>query len=58
MGVMVCVVRILLGDFDFVEHYRSDEYKTGKPKRIADLDKIIAALPELRKRYTETGTVV
>jgi hypothetical protein len=57
-GVMICIVRILLGDFDFVEYYRNDEYKTDFPKSIDDLDKIIAALPELKKRYAETGKVI
>ncbi len=58
LGVMVCVARILLGDFDFVEHYRSDDYKTLRPKRINELDIIIAALPELKRRFAETGKVV
>jgi hypothetical protein len=57
-GVMMCIVHILLGDFDFVKQYRSDDYKTNLPKRIADLDKIIAALPELKRRYAETGRVI
>lgn len=56
-GVMMCIVHVLLGDFDFVEHYRSDGFETVYPKRTADLDKLIAALPALKKRYTETGSV-
>lgn len=57
-GIMLCIVHILLGDFDFVEKYRSDEFKTQFPKQIDDLDKIIAALPELKRRYEETGKVI
>lgn len=57
-GVMICLVRILLGDFDFVLNYRGDDFKTLFPKRLAELDKIIEALPELRKRYEETGSVI
>jgi len=57
-GVMQCLAHVVLGDFDFVERYRRDEFKTVVPKRIADLDKIIAALPELKKRYAETGEVI
>ncbi|MGD7524059.1 hypothetical protein ACQCPX_02420 [Ralstonia pseudosolanacearum] len=57
-GVMICLVRILLGDFDFVLNYRGDEFKTLFPKRFAELDKIIAALPELKRKYDETGSVV
>lgn len=57
-GVMICLVRILLGDFDFVERYRSDDYKTIYPKRIQELDKIMDVLPELKRRFTETGTVI
>lgn len=57
-GVMFCITRIMLGDFDFIGHYRSDAFKTEKPKRIKDLDAIIAALPELKRRYEETGSVI
>ncbi|MDB0569083.1 hypothetical protein AB6Q13_23865 [Ralstonia solanacearum] len=57
-GVMICLVRILLGDFDFVLNYRGDDFKTLFPKRFADLDKIIEALPELKKKYEETGSVI
>jgi len=58
LGVMVCVTRILLGDFDFVEHYCSDDYKTLRPKRIKELDTVIAALPELKRRLAETGKII
>lgn len=57
-GVMMCLVRILLGDFDFVVHYRSDDYKTIYPKMERTLDRIIAALPELKRHYAETGSVI
>jgi hypothetical protein len=57
-GVMMCIVRLCLGDFEFVERYRSDEYKTINLKRTVELDKIIAALPELKTRYAETGSVI
>jgi hypothetical protein len=57
-GVCQCIAHVLLGDFDFVEYYRSDDFKTVYPKRIEALDKIIAALPELKGRYAETGQVI
>ncbi|MDB0573863.1 hypothetical protein LBW59_24270 [Ralstonia solanacearum] len=57
-GVMICLVRILLGDFDFILNYRDDDFKTIFPKRFAELDKIIEALPELKKRYEEAGLVI
>jgi len=57
-GVVVCLVHILLGDFDFVVNYRSNDYKTIFPKRIKELDAIIAALPELKRRYAETGSPI
>jgi hypothetical protein len=57
-GVMLCLVHIVLGDFDFVEAYRDDSYKTIFPKRTQDLDRIISALPEIKKRYAETGSVI
>ncbi len=56
-GVMMCLVHVLLGDFEFVEYYYSDEFKTPFPKVIHDLEKIIVALPELKKSYIETATV-
>ncbi|CAH0445717.1 hypothetical protein [Ralstonia pseudosolanacearum] len=57
-GVMICLVRILLGDFDFVLNYRSDEFKTLFPKRFVELDRIIEVLPELKRKYDETGAVI
>ncbi|WP_443114102.1 hypothetical protein [Herbaspirillum seropedicae] len=57
-GVMLCLVHLLYGDFDFVESYRSDAFETIFPKRTVELDKIIAVLPVLRKRFSETGSVI
>ena len=57
-GVMMCIVRILLGDFDFVKRYRSDGFDTIYPKRIMELDKIISALPDLNARYMNHGPFV
>jgi len=58
MGVMLCIAHVLLGDFEFVERYRSDDFKTELPKRLKEVDAIIAALPELKRRYAETGSVM
>ncbi len=44
-GVMLCIIRCMLGDFAFVRRYKSDEYKTICPKMTDDLDKIMAYLP-------------
>jgi hypothetical protein len=52
-AVMLCIVRVLIGEPGFVEDYRSDSYKTIFPKRIKELDNIIAALPELKKLASE-----
>ncbi|MFX1735769.1 hypothetical protein PXJ20_04000 [Paraburkholderia sp. A1RI_3L] len=57
-GVMVCIAHILYGDFDFVERYRSCDFNTLFPKRTDDLDKIIAKLPDFKKRFAETGAVI
>lgn len=57
-GVMVCIAHILYGDFDFVERYRSDNFNPLFPKCTDDLDKIIAKLPEFKKRFAETGAVI
>lgn len=57
-GIMVCIVRALIGDFDFIEKYRSDSYQTIFPKRIKELDNVIAALPEWKRLYAETGKIV
>jgi hypothetical protein len=57
-GIMVCLAHIILGDFEFVEWFASDAHKTEYPKQQNELDQIIAALPELRRRYAETGKVI
>jgi hypothetical protein len=56
-GVMVCLVRIILGEFEFVEQYQADDFKTVFPKRTNELGKIMLALPGLKKRYAESGSV-
>lgn len=57
-GVVMCAVRLLLGDFDFVERYRSDDFKTIYPKRISEIENIIKMIPDLKRRYAETGSVI
>ncbi|WP_143708193.1 hypothetical protein [Ralstonia pickettii] len=57
-GVTLCLVKVLLGDFDFVGHYMSDDFKTIFPKSMPELQKIADALPALKQRYAETGSVI
>jgi hypothetical protein len=54
-GVMFCIVRMLLGDFDFTEKYVSESYQTIFPKRMDVLNKLTEALPELKRQYAATG---
>ncbi|WED25516.1 hypothetical protein L3V77_10600 [Vibrio sp. DW001] len=54
-GAKYCLARIMLGDFDYIERYYRDEIKTFRPKHKTDLERIIAALPELKKRDFKLG---
>ena len=56
-AIMYCLARMSLGDFDFFELYRSDEFETVYPKNTKSLDQLAAKVPELKKRYTETGSI-
>ncbi len=56
-GVMLCIIRCIMGDFEFVRRYRSDEYKTVFPKMTEDLDRIISYLPEMERSWREKGYV-
>ncbi|WP_241694534.1 hypothetical protein [Komagataeibacter melomenusus] len=56
-GVMLCIIRCMLGDFEFVRRYRSAEYRTIYPKMTEDLDKIMAYLPQMEKSWLEKGYV-
>lgn len=56
-GVMYCLSRCATGDFDFVMKYRNDEIKTVTPKRMDEIDKIVAALPALKAKYEKTGSI-
>ena len=56
-GIMLCIIRCILGDFEFVRRYRSDEYKTIFPKMTEGLDKIIAYVPQMEKSWREKGYV-
>jgi hypothetical protein len=57
-GVMLCLARIVIGDFEFVKEYRNDKFATAYPKHYKELDAIIAAIPILKRRFERTGTVV
>jgi len=57
-GIEYCIVRVLLGDFEFPLQYQSDDFKTIFPKRIDELAKIIEALPALKDRYAGMGQVI
>lgn len=57
-GVAMCLVRMLIGDFSFVERYGSADFETIFPKRMKEINVILKSLPELRARYDETGSVV
>lgn len=57
-GIVHCLAAIILGNFDFVERYRTDEFKTMAPKRMHEIDKIVSALPELNRRFAATGSVL
>jgi hypothetical protein len=56
-GIMLCVVHMLIGDFDYVDRYSSDDYRTVFPKR-PELGNIVAALPALKRAYAETGRII
>ena len=57
-GIMLCIAALARADFAFVEHYASDDFKTDIPKRTVELEKILAALPDLKRKYAETGKVI
>jgi hypothetical protein len=57
-GIAHCLAAIVLGNFDFVERYASDDFKTIVPKQEIELKKILAALPELKRKYAETGKMI
>lgn len=57
-GVAMCLVRMLIGDFDFIERYGSADFETIFPKRTKEIEAILKSLPELRAKYDEKGSVV
>lgn len=50
-GIAACIAHIYIGDFEFFDWYRSDACETVLPKKVADLEKIALALPELKKMF-------
>ncbi|WP_455925611.1 hypothetical protein [Pseudomonas putida] len=56
-GVVLCAVKIMIGDFDFVEKYASEEFVTVYPKRTVELERMLQSLPMLKKRFVETGSL-
>jgi hypothetical protein len=57
-GILHCLAAIVVGNFDFVERYASDDFKTITPKRETELQKIMAALPEFKRKFAATGKVI
>lgn len=57
-GISHCLAALVIGDFDFVEHYACDDFKTLVPKDDITLKKILAELPAMKKRFAETGQVI
>lgn len=57
-GIFRCLAAVVLGNFDFVEHYASDDFKTTVPKREVELKKLLDALPELKRQFAQTGKVI
>lgn len=51
LGIAACIAHIYVGDFEFFNWYRSDACETVLPKKVADLEKIALALPELKKMF-------
>jgi len=57
-GIMLCIAALVRGDFDFVERFASNDFKTLVPKREVELKKILAALPDIKRKFAETGKVI
>lgn len=57
-GPAQCLLRIVVGNFDFVEQFASGVLEGVYDKRTAELNKILAALPELKRKFAETGSVI
>ena len=41
MGIKQCLAHIVIGDFDFVEYYRSEAVKTVYPKYVDAIEKLL-----------------
>ena len=53
-----CIARILIGDFDYIEHFYNDEIPTDWPNDKEALEKIIACLPDFKANFARTGAVL
>jgi hypothetical protein len=57
-GIMLCLAALCVGDFEFLDRYASDDFKTTFPKNKEALEKIIAALPEFRRSFESTDRTI
>jgi len=57
-GIIHCLAAIILGNFDFVERYCSDEFETMAPKRMQEVGKLVSVLPDLKQQFAQTGGVL
>lgn len=56
-GVMVCIAHALIGDFDFAQKYREDNYSTIFPKKIREIDRLLEVMPQLKIQYGKASNV-
>ncbi|MCJ2013610.1 hypothetical protein [Methylobacterium sp. J-076] len=56
-GIVMCLVRMSLGDFDFIDFYESDKFNPFAYKYEDMLQRLREDLPELKRRYEETGSI-
>lgn len=55
LGTRYCIAKMLVGDFKYIEDYYRDEIETVRPKRKADLEKIMASISEDKTLYEKKG---
>lgn len=54
-GTRYCIARMLLGDFEYIQDFYNDEVKTKRPKRKADLEKLMQHVADMKSAYDKQG---
>lgn len=57
-GVHYCLLRMLIGDFDFIHSYHEKALATSRGYRLEDIERILPYVDEMKTNWEKTGKLM